>query len=124
MNKIKTETVQSTAARLAEWAHEVAFSSRRGVGGCEELPGFVVLYDNNPYQEDPDRRARELQELEARLEAHHIVAVARSSYPPSGPEAGYTTAIVFDAMSAANAEVIVHDTWNAVLAEGGRQLLH
>jgi transcriptional regulator with XRE-family HTH domain len=84
------------ALGLAEDAHDNHFSSRRGLWILGE-EGAICLYNNNPYENYPDRRSEELREFRSRMQDQKIKELAYATYPPEGEEdAGYTYALIIE----------------------------
>lgn len=88
-----TEDYEVLASEIAREAHEHNFESHWGASELEDGDGFYV-FDNHPYQQDPDRRPRQHAELIAYLETRGCKLLATASYPDKGDEAGYTVAHV------------------------------
>jgi len=98
------------AKGCAASAHEDHFASRRGVWYYEDLD-VLVLYDNNPYADRPQRRGEELAEFRGRLRAAGVEELAYATYP----EDGYTYALVMDA--GRDREQFVRDAMTDVLSK-------
>ena len=86
------------AAGAARDAHENHFSSRRGIWPLDEVPvPAMVLYNNNPYAGDPQRRHAELKMFRSWLAQEGIVELGFGEFPIDGEEAGYSNALVIGA---------------------------
>jgi hypothetical protein len=94
-----SQLLTDVATLMAAHAHERMFSSRRGLIEIEET-SFVVLYDNHPFANDADRRARLLGLVKARLADAGVAPIAESAFPLDGIDAGYTVTLLFDAKHA------------------------
>lgn len=82
-----------------------------GVAGyVGPLDGSLVMFDNCRLWDD----ARELQLVELRkiLDARGISEVGFASFPPTGPQAGHTVAVVFDCGEEHKA--FIRDTWKTI----------
>lgn len=102
---------QRQAAFAARYAHELCFSSRRGV--LEADRHHLIVYDNNPT--DDGRRDRVLDELCKWIAANGGVIRGDASYPDDGESAGYTRALVIHGVH--RSELIAE--WERLLATQG-----
>ena len=86
-------------AEFAAWnANRNRLEIRRGIDCVQfhDLSLFIV-FDNNPYADDPDRRTLEWSKLRKNLEAAGIAVLGSANYPPEGHEdARYTLALVVE----------------------------
>jgi len=100
---------QIIAQTAAAYAHCANFSTRRGL-----LPSdahLVVIYDNNPYKDDPALRDKQLAWLGEAMTKRGIKLLSRSEYPRDG----YTVAVVFSTGGKDDAARIVWDAWRAII---------
>ena len=79
------------ARAAAKYAHSAYVQWRRGTFPGES--GSVVIYDNSPYAEFPQRRNRELTAMVSALAEQGVELAARAA---AGDD-GYTVAMVFTA---------------------------
>src|SRR5262245_27441964 len=96
---------------FARDAGENCFGSRRGVWELTDVPGVVVLYNNNPYAAGKWLREDETQRIRERLVALGCEVLAYAEYPPPGEEdAGYTYAMIVRGDDDLVAVVASHET--------------
>jgi hypothetical protein len=88
---------ESFAPVCARTAHEDHFSTRWGTWIIDEMPGVLVVFGNHFYKNHPARQAEEIEELKGRFEATGIEVLGLASYPTSGPDDGYSYAMVLRA---------------------------
>lgn len=86
-------------------AHENNFSSRRGVFCYNDAPAMCV-YNNNPYANFPKLRDEETALFREWLRSKGIPELAYATYPPAGPHAGYTCAMLIGAGEDRENEVV------------------
>lgn len=109
MSKAGNELAQAVAKNGFETNGEMPFGC--GVAGyAGALDGALVLFDNCPLWDD----ARDLQlvKLRAMLAARGIEELGFASFPPSGPKAGHTIALVFDC--GVEQKEVIRDAWKAL----------
>jgi hypothetical protein len=84
------------ARHEAQVNHDSNFPSRRGIYHFEDLD-VLLVYNNNPWADDPERRERETTAFREVLEKNGIKELAYATYPLTGADAGYSYAMVIDA---------------------------
>ena len=97
----------SFAYRCAEDAQENFFSSRRGIWDYEQA-GLFVLYDNNPTRVK-SIRVRAIALVHGALAAQKVRVLGEAYYPLVGQDAGYTWALVVDALGTSECQLV--DLW-------------
>lgn len=95
------------AYRCAEDAQENFFSSRRGIWDYEQA-GLFVLYDNNPTRVK-SIRVRAIALVHEALAAQKVRVFGEAYYPLVGQDAGYTWALVVDALGTSECQLV--DLW-------------
>jgi hypothetical protein len=86
-----------TLARgYAREAHEKEFSTRWGVW-ISELPPALVVFSNHFYRAGATLQDREREYLRDRFAAVGIGVLGEATWPVSGPDDGYSYAMVLDA---------------------------
>ena len=78
---------------IAKDVHQNGFSIRRGSFEVD-CGGMVVIYNNNPYSSDASLRDKETARFRAKLSAAGMRESSYATYPETGPDAGYTFAMV------------------------------
>lgn len=90
------------ANKYAEEAATKYFQSRRGVWAISPLsdddPGFLVYYNNNPYQDIPELRINETKRIIRRLKKVGVSVLARgeAGRPVANSKERYTFSLVLD----------------------------
>lgn len=106
------DSAHGIAYFAAALAYNTNFSSHRGVEHWEDVD-VLVVYNNHPYANDPDRRTHELAAFGQAMRQEGIRELSFASYPTEGDSAGYTFALVLDASR--DRIGWVTDTWEEIL---------
>jgi hypothetical protein len=94
---MSTESWTKCARAAARTAHEEFFENRWGTWVVEETPDVLVVYSNHFYKDFPARQAEEIEELTRRFSGAGIGVLGHATYPTSGPDDGYSYAMVLRA---------------------------
>lgn len=104
--KMTKQEAQKLADYFANEAGENYFENRRGVWHIEDID-CLLLYDNNPYQNDPARRPKQMKAIQSQLKKVGIRTLAcggsKDKLPDGNP---YTVSLLLDCSQDRMDEVI------------------
>lgn len=112
--------MKELAREYANIAHSHLFQHKFGVTAVEELnPPALCFFNNNPYKQNlivaDVQRAAFLQ----RLSDIGIDQLGHAEYPESGPDEGYSYAIILDVAATEENAARVKDIWTDVFMHVG-----
>jgi hypothetical protein len=93
------------ASEAAKVANERFFDSHRGVE-FDPVRKVVIIYNNHPYEDRPERRDRELADLETFCRERSWPVLGKGSWPRKGKQADYTRALIVRAPESAVAAIV------------------